>query len=330
MMAKVTRGRSLVRDVNRIKLALVGKLPDNDHPYSWSAIINGYDPATLSDCPNVTIRKYLAAQARDNFGIPGVEVSHIWCDDHADALRVAKVSRIPNVVTRPEDVIGAVDAVLIPTDRGEEHLDRARPFIDANVPIFLDKPLTIVEEHLRQFVDWYRSGKPLMSSSALRYAIEFTSARDRIAEVGALRLIVVTACRSWERYGIHAIEAAYPFLSEGWVSLTNTGSAKASIVHAHHASGVDLVAAVVDDMDGALGVMTLYGTEGYVQTQFRDSFNAFKAQLEDFVAYLRTGVPSYPFAETVELARIIIAGMRSRDAGGCPVTLSHTFSELEA
>lgn len=322
-MAKAREGRPLVRDVNRIKLALVGKLPDNDHPYSWSAIVNGYNPSGLSDCPNAIIRKYLAAQARDSFGIPGVEVSHIWCDDRADAERVARVSRIPHVVARPHDVVGEVDAVLIPTDRGEEHLDRARPFVEAGVPVFLDKPLTTVDEHLEQFIEWQRSGKPLMSSSALRYAREFKQCRERTAEIGALRVIVVTACRSWERYGIHALEAAYPMLPpQGWVSVTNTGSSSAAIVHAHHASGVELVAAVVDDMDGALGVMTLYGTEGFLQARFSDSFYAFKAQLEDFVSYLRTGVSPYPFSETVELTRMIIAGVRSREAGGCAVTVS--------
>ena len=320
-MAKATQSRSLVRDPSQIKLALVGKLPDNDHPYSWSAIVNGYDPAALSDCPNAIIRKYLAAESREQFGIPGVEISHIWCDHQADAQRVARVSRIPNVVLRPEDVIGAVDAVLIPTDRGEEHLERARTFVEANVPVFIDKPLTTVEEHLSQFIDWQRSGKALMSSSALRYAREFQACRQQISEIGSLRLIVVTTCRSWERYGIHALEAAYPILSQGWVRLTNTGSEQAAVVHARHASGVDLVATAVEDMDGGLGVMTLYGTAGFVQAQFGDSFFAFKAQLEDFVAYLRTGVAPYPFSETVELTRMIIAGMRSRDAGGCTVML---------
>src|SRR5579859_7741264 len=99
----------LVRNVDEIKLAMVGKLQDNDHPYSWSAILNGYDTDALSDCPNPVIRQYLAAQPRQNFGIRGVNVTHIWCDNAEDAKLVARVARISHVVGRAEDVIGHAD-----------------------------------------------------------------------------------------------------------------------------------------------------------------------------------------------------------------------------
>src|SRR5688500_20237665 len=83
------------------------------------------------------IRSYLSRQPREDFGIPGVSLTHVWCDDHRDAERVAAVSRIPCVVERPEDLIGKVDAVLIPTDKGGEPVERARPFLDAAIPVFI-------------------------------------------------------------------------------------------------------------------------------------------------------------------------------------------------
>jgi predicted dehydrogenase len=252
-----------------------------------------------------------------------VRVTHVWCDDADDAQRVARVSRIPRVVGNAEDVLGEVDAVLIPTDSGREHLERARPFIEAGIPVFIDKPLTDCEEHLRQFIRWHSQGKALMSSSALRYAREFSECRERRHEIGALRLVTATSCRSWERYGMHALEAAYQFVPPGqWTSVQNIGSERSSIVHAQLASGVDVVLAAVEDMDGALGCVGLYGTEGTLTTQFSDSFCAFRAQLADFVAYLRSSAPRYPFAETVELVRLLIAGIRSRQEGSRVIWLS--------
>jgi len=56
--------------------------------------------------------------------------------------------------------------------------------------------------------------------------------------------------------------------------------------------------------------------------QFRDSFSAFKAQLASFVDYLRSGQEPYPFAETVELMKIIIAGLHSRAKGGQRIALA--------
>jgi len=33
----------LVKDPTKIKLAMIGTVEGNGHPYSWSAIFNGYD-----------------------------------------------------------------------------------------------------------------------------------------------------------------------------------------------------------------------------------------------------------------------------------------------
>ena len=41
----------LVKSPDDIKLAMVGMVEENGHPYSWSAIINGqYDAQVMADC----------------------------------------------------------------------------------------------------------------------------------------------------------------------------------------------------------------------------------------------------------------------------------------
>ena len=72
-----------------------------------------------------------------------------------------------------------------------------------------------------------------------------------------------------------------------------------------------------------------YGSEihppnlaGHVNVPTGDTFFAFKSQLEAFIAYLRTGERPVPFAETVELMQLVIAGIRSRAEGGREVLLS--------
>ena len=81
--------------------------------------------------------------------------------------------------------------------------------------------------------------------------------------MGQPRLITITTPKSWERYGIHALEAVYPLLEPGgWLSVANTGTEEANIVHARHADGVDVVLAAVADMYGAFGKLNVYGTKG--------------------------------------------------------------------
>jgi predicted dehydrogenase len=226
------------------------------------------------------------------------------------------------VVAQPTDVIGHVDAVIIATDLGGEHVARARPFVEAGLPVFIDKPLTDNEPDLKIFKDWVAAGKPIMSSSSMRYTKEFLPYRLSTRELGELRFVSITTPKSWETYGIHALEGMYPILGPGFLSARNTGTAKRNVVHLKHASGCDVIVVASYDMLGSFGCLQLCGTAGKVQLTSGDSFFAFKAQLEAFVGYLRTGVHPFPFAETVELMQLVIAGIRSRAQGGREVLLA--------
>ncbi|MCC6124631.1 MAG: Gfo/Idh/MocA family oxidoreductase [Pirellulales bacterium] len=317
--------KPLVANPEDIRLAMLGMVEGNGHPYSWSAIINGrYDSQAMAECGFPVIPKYLGAEPPENLGIRGAKVTHVWCDDPADAARVARAACIPQAVRRAEDVIGCVDAVIIGTDKGGEHVDRARPFVEAGLPVFIDKPLCDREDHLRQFVAWRREGKAFLSSSCMRYAEEFRAAREQMtAVVGRPRLITMTTPKSWERYGIHALEGVYGLLPPGgWLSAANTGTERANVVHLRHDCGADAVLAAVDDMVGAFCKLAIYGTQGTMAAGFENTFFAFKAQLAAFIDYLRTGEPPFPFAETVELMKIVIAGIRSRQEAGRTVTLT--------
>ena len=308
----------LVKDPDNIRLAMLGMVDGNGHPFSWSAIVNGrYDRDEMSRCGYPVIPQYLGAQPAGALGIPGAKVTHVWCDDPEGGPRVARAAFVPNVAADPRDVIGQVDAVIIPTDKGHEHVERARPFIEAGVPLFIDKPLTDNEADLRQFIEWRRQGKAFLSTSCMRYAKEYAACRARLAELGDLRLITMTTAKSWERYGIHALEGVYPFLEPGgWLWAANTGEPESNIVHVRHASGVDVVLAAIADLYGGFGCLNLYGTKSALAARFTDTFFAFKAQLVAFVHYLRTGQLPFAFEQTVEMMKIIIAGIRSRESAG--------------
>ncbi len=125
-----------------LKLAMLGMTEGNGHPYSWSIIINGkYNASALAQCPYAAIIDYISKQPKNTLGIENAEVTHVWTDNLQDAKHVAEVAEIKNVVSDPKDVIGKVDAVLVATDIGSEHVKRCQPFIDADIPIFIDKPL---------------------------------------------------------------------------------------------------------------------------------------------------------------------------------------------
>ena len=306
---------------DEIRLAMLGMVDGNGHPYSWSAMFNGYNPEEMAKCPFAGIPPYLDKEPKETLRIPNAHVTHIWTDNPADAEHVAKASLIPNVVSRPADVIGQVDAVIIATDKGHEHVERCRQFVEQGIPTFVDKPMVDNEPDLQTFVKWVAQGKPIMSSSCMRYAKEYMPFRISTHYLGPIRFASITVPKTWERYGIHALEGIYPILGSGFISARNTGSVERNIVHFKHSSGADVVAVATMDMYGAFGALQLCGVAGTAQTMFADTFYAFKTQLEGFIQYLRTGVRPFPFEETVELMKMVIAGIRSREEGGREVRL---------
>ena len=307
----------------KIKLAMLGMTEGNGHPYSWSIIINGrYNAEALAQCPYAAIIDYISKQPKKTLGIKDVEVSHVWTDNPEDAKLVAKVAEIENIVEDPKDVIGQVDAVLVATDIGSEHVERCKPFVEANVPIFVDKPLCDNFTDLKIFQQWIDEGKPIISSSAMRYCKEYEPYHQSTYELGDLRYINVTMAKSWEKYGIHALETLYPIVGPGFTSIQNLGDKDRNIVHLHHSKGIDINIANVFDMIGGFGLVSLVGTKSGIQIKSNDTFYAFKKQLESYVHYLRTGVKPVPWEETKELMQLVAAGIKSREEGGIKINLS--------
>jgi len=306
-----------------LRLAMLGLIEGNYHPYSWSAIVNGYDPEAMARlCPVPTIPEYLGRQPLDSVRIEGARVTHVWTDDPADAPKVAEASLVAQVVDRPEAVIGEVDAVIVATDDGSDHVRRARPFIEAGLPVFVDKPLATTREELAQFVAWHREGRVFLSTSGMRYARETRLDAETRDRLGELRWITSFTCKTWERYGIHALEAAAPLLGPGFLEASTRSDAGGDLVHLSHRSGARLTIGAIHDAYGSFGALHLYGTGGDLALKLRDTYHAFRSQLLAFVEMLRTDEPPLPFAETAELMGALIAATESRERAGEPVAIA--------
>jgi Oxidoreductase family, NAD-binding Rossmann fold len=312
-----------------LRLAMLGMIEGNGHPYSWSGIINGYNPIEMAKCPYSGIPIYMGKQPLESVRIPDAQVTHIWTDDPSDAPKVAAASLIPHVVSRPEEVIGHVDAVVIATDDGDDHVRRARPFIEAGLPVFIDKPMATNIDDLRQFLAWHDEGKIMLSTSGMRYAPEMRLTNEQWAHLGDLRWITSFTCKTWERYGIHALEAVEPLLGPGFISAQALSDAGGDVMHLTHRSGVHVTIGALHDAYGSFGAVHLYGTKGQLAINLTDTYSAFRSQLVTFIDMLRTGARPLPFEETVELMAVIIAGRLSRAEHGRAVTMAEVMSLLK-
>ncbi len=306
-----------------LRIGILGMTEGNGHPYSWSAMFNDFNPEYMKDCPFPVIPVYLGKQPKSTIGIPGAKITCICCTGWAEreaAEHIAKAANIPEVLDCPEDMIGKIDALIVATDVGDEHVERCRPFVEAGIPMFIDKPLINKEEDLRTFLEWRKNGAKFITSSSMRYCKEFEIYYKNHYELGELMYICSPMAKKFETYGIHALEAMYPLLGQGFVSVRNTGTYERTMVHIKHSSGCNVNIAQGIGMVGA--GMLLIGSAGSKYVECGDSYYGFKKQLDLFVHWLRTGEEPFPFEETVELMKMVIAGLRSREEGGREVFLS--------
>src|SRR5688572_6186664 len=57
------------------------------------------------------------------------------------------------LVDKPEEMIGKVDAMLIESVDGTVHYERAKPFLEAGLPCFIDKPFACSAADARKLID---------------------------------------------------------------------------------------------------------------------------------------------------------------------------------
>ncbi len=185
---------------------MLGQSEGNGHPFSFSAILNGYEKTKFKDAGWDVILDYLERQPREMFGLGDARVTHVWTQFPQVTIQLREACVIPNAVERPEEMLGQIDALIVARDDWECHARLAMPFLQRGIPIFVDKPLTLNQSELGQFEPYLDSGR-LMSTSGLRFAGELDAVKDKLPESGNIRLIQATVINEMEKYGIHMLDA---------------------------------------------------------------------------------------------------------------------------
>ncbi|MEN8255588.1 MAG: Gfo/Idh/MocA family oxidoreductase [Verrucomicrobiota bacterium] len=299
-----------------IKIGVIGLSEGNGHPYSWSAIINGgFNEDAMADCGYAGIPVYLKAN-RDTLGIDDAKVTHVWTQDKALSEKIAGASLIDHVVEKPEEMIGQVDAVLLARDDPENHKAMAKPFIDAGVPLFIDKPLAISREDLDYFAEQAASGKFIMSCSSLRYASENGAVTPELASLGELQLATAVGKKDWAKYGVHMLEGLFALLGDPKAVLVkHTSESKKDIVQIEFETGLLATVHLFYDIAPTFQV-SVFGTDGWRMIEYKNWYAMFRDNLIEFVKSVRQGSPRLGFAKTENVISTLIGAKESLEQGG--------------
>jgi predicted dehydrogenase len=189
-----------------LKFGVIGMSEGNGHPYSWSAIFNGYDAEAMGGCPFPAIPEYLSRRKFPDDAIADAEVTEVWAQDRDAASHIARAARISRVVDDFRDMIGRVDGLLLARDDAENHTRFAAPFLEAGVPVYIDKPLALGIAQAKELYAREKYPGQIFTCSALRYAREFGLDAEAKRELGDIRFVQGTTGKDWDRYAVHIIE----------------------------------------------------------------------------------------------------------------------------
>ena len=286
---------------------MMGFSEGNGHPFSFSAIVNGFDDVAFADCGWAVIHNYLRANA-DKTCFDDAHVTHVWMPDRSMAEKLARGCLVENVVFEPGDMTGSVDAVIIARDDAESHRLLAEPFLKAGIPVFIDKPLTLDASELAWFRPYLDNGQ-LMSCSGLRYSPEFDAIAAQLTDFGTILGLRAAVVNGWDKYAIHGLE--------GGLLLTGARAVSVRRIAARHA------AYVVALSDGSTFTVDMLGPEAPVinvsvlgsrkiaSVDLRSNFVAFRRCLRSFIDMISSRQQPIDPAMTINLIRTLIAGLHA-------------------
>lgn len=232
-----------------------------------------------------------------------------------------------------------VDAVMLTSVDGRQHLAQARPVFAARKRVFIDKPLAGSFKDAQEIARLSReSGTPFFSSSSLRFQPELQATRNspELGEVlgasthGPCPIQTYVPDLFW--YGIHTVEMLYTLMGPGVETVTRVHTAEADVV-------------VGRWKDGRVGVMRghrtgpqTYGAVAYGRKAIlsfgaprpdaakEPSLPPYPALLNATLAFFRTGIPPVPPEETLEIMAFMEAADLSKSRQGAPVVLAEVIA----
>ncbi len=116
---------------------------------------------------------------------PDIQVVAICGEDEAASEAVRDKCGVS--IMTPEEMLGNVDAIMVTSRDGALHAKYAKPFIEAGIPAFVDKPLTRnVEEACALMRLAKEKGVPVVGGSSLKYPEDLQALKE-IVEKGEVR-----------------------------------------------------------------------------------------------------------------------------------------------
>lgn len=246
---------------------------------------------------------------------------------HSEYNRILREELGVRFVDSLDELRDLVDAVMVLSQDGNVHLERVKPFLEAGMPVFVDKPFACsLHDALLMAEIAEKHNAPLFSSSSLRYALEVQQVHERANELGkVIGADAFSPASTHPRnpglfhYGIHGVETLFALMGKGCRRVRCV----------YHDDGEVVVG---EWEDGRIGTMRgvrkgaySYGFTVICEKQAWattiDIRFIYRELLKRVVEMFQTRKPPLEISETLQIVAFIEAAKQSAEQHGVPVDL---------
>jgi len=233
-----------------------------------------------------------------------------------------------------------VDAVLLLSVDGRQHLEQVKPVFAAHKRVFIDKPLAGSYKDGSEIARLSKeSGTPFFSCSSERF-IEPVQELKHDPTLGRIEgamtfgpMAIETYMPDLFWYGIHSVEMLYELMGPGCLRVARV-----------HTDGADSVVGVwsdgrIGEMRGLRSSPRTYGSVVFGSKKVAVSRNLrnpsekepsgsnYRALMERILEFFRTGKAPVPPEESLEVLAFIEAADMSKLQNGAPVSLKEVIEK---
>ena len=292
-----------LKKLNMIKLGIIGFSKGNGHPYSFSAIINGYNEKYFKKVSYPQILEYLKEKKKKDFFIKDLKITHAWSQNFKKTKLLCLACNIKTPLKNINEMASKVDGVIIARDDWRSHKKIASIFLKKRIPVFIDKPLTLSDKELLYFKK-FADQKLLMSCSALRFSNELKEAEFKIKKKNLVKMIIANVANDVEKYGVHMLEVISAL---GLLKINKIIKLKSfyKSFHLNLKSNKSLILNCFGPLIHIFNIQ-LYLEKEKIEVNFKDNFTSFKNTLIEFKNFIKYKKSSFSFQETRKIMKTLI------------------------
>lgn len=256
--------------------------------------------------------------------IPGAKVVALWGEAPQFSEKTAAKGQIETIVNKPADMVGMIDGVMIDHRHAKYHLPAAEPFLQAGIPMFIDKPFCYRAAEGKKFLARAKKkGVPVTSFSTVAMSKDFGVMKKKIAKLGEIQTYMSSGpCDVFSKYGgvffyaIHQVDAMIDLLGSD-VKTTQAVIFKGKKEHA----------AVIEYNNGPLVTLRFReswaggwqffvgGPSGFVAHSPEGDPDHYLTGAKTFVKMFKTGVEPFAHDRFMATVRVLEALEKSVKSG---------------